>query len=53
MAAEEGLRVSDSVTIPQAEIEFAAIRSQAATEQYVREQYELYDKLVSALGIRQ
>jgi len=31
----------------------AAIRSQAATEQYVREQYELYDKLVSALGIRQ
>jgi tripartite-type tricarboxylate transporter receptor subunit TctC len=31
----------------------AAIRSQAATEQYVREQYELYDKLVTALGIRQ
>ena len=31
----------------------AAIRSQAATEQYVREQYELYDKLVTELGIRQ
>ena len=31
----------------------AAIRSPAATEQYVREQYELYDKLVTALGIRQ
>lgn len=30
-----------------------AIRSQAETEQYVREQYELYDKLVTALGIRQ
>jgi putative tricarboxylic transport membrane protein len=31
----------------------AAIRSPAETEQYVREQYELYDKLVTALGIRQ
>jgi tripartite-type tricarboxylate transporter receptor subunit TctC len=31
----------------------AAIRSPAETEKYVREQYELYDKLVSALGIRQ
>jgi tripartite-type tricarboxylate transporter receptor subunit TctC len=31
----------------------AAIRSPAATEHYVREQYELYDKLVTALGIRQ
>jgi tripartite-type tricarboxylate transporter receptor subunit TctC len=31
----------------------AAIRSPAATGQYVREQYELYDKLVTALGIRQ
>src|SRR5262245_20337610 len=30
-----------------------AIRSQAETEKYVREQYELYDKLVTALGIRQ
>lgn len=31
----------------------AAIRSPAATEQFVREQYELYDRLVTALGIRQ
>ena len=31
----------------------AAIRSPAATEQFVREQYELYDKLIGALGIRQ
>ncbi len=31
----------------------AAIRSPAATGQYVREQYELYDKLVTELGIRQ
>ena len=31
----------------------AAIRSVAETEKYVREQYELYDKLVSSLGIRQ
>ncbi|HKA43404.1 MAG TPA: tripartite tricarboxylate transporter substrate binding protein [Burkholderiales bacterium] len=31
----------------------AAIRSPAETERYVREQYELYDKLVTALGIRQ
>jgi tripartite-type tricarboxylate transporter receptor subunit TctC len=30
-----------------------AIRSPAETERYVREQYELYDKLVTALGIRQ
>ena len=30
-----------------------AIRSPAETEKYVREQYELYDKLVTALGIRQ
>jgi tripartite-type tricarboxylate transporter receptor subunit TctC len=31
----------------------AAIRSPAASEQFVREQYELYDKLVATLGIRQ
>jgi len=31
----------------------AAIRSPAETENYVREQYELYAKLVTALGIRQ
>ena len=31
----------------------AAIRSQAETERFVREQYELYDKLVTTLGIRQ
>jgi tripartite-type tricarboxylate transporter receptor subunit TctC len=31
----------------------AAIRSPADTERYVKEQFELYDKLVSALGIRQ
>jgi tripartite-type tricarboxylate transporter receptor subunit TctC len=31
----------------------AAIRSPAESEQFVREQYELYDKLISALGIRQ
>lgn len=31
----------------------AAIRSPAETEKFVREQYELYDKLVGALGIRQ
>ncbi len=31
----------------------AAIRSPAETEKYVREQYELYDKLVTLLGIRQ
>jgi tripartite-type tricarboxylate transporter receptor subunit TctC len=31
----------------------AAIRSQAETERFVREQFELYDKLVGALGIRQ
>jgi tripartite-type tricarboxylate transporter receptor subunit TctC len=31
----------------------AAIRSPAETEKYIREQYELYDKLVTALGIRQ
>ena len=30
-----------------------AIRSAAETEKYVREQYELYDKLIGALGIRQ
>jgi tripartite-type tricarboxylate transporter receptor subunit TctC len=30
-----------------------AIRSAADTEKYVREQYELYDKLIGALGIRQ
>jgi len=30
-----------------------AIRTQAETEQFVREQYELYDKLVGTLGIRQ
>lgn len=31
----------------------AAIRSPAETEKFVREQYELYSKLVSLLGIRQ
>jgi tripartite-type tricarboxylate transporter receptor subunit TctC len=31
----------------------AAIRSPADTERFVREQYELYDKLVGTLGIRQ
>lgn len=31
----------------------AAIRPPAETERFVREQYELYDKLVTALGIRQ
>lgn len=31
----------------------AAIRSPVETEKYVREQYELYDKLVTSLGIRQ
>ena len=31
----------------------AAIRSPAETEKFVREQYELYDKLVGTLGIRQ
>jgi tripartite-type tricarboxylate transporter receptor subunit TctC len=31
----------------------AAIRSPEATERFVREQYELYDKLVTSLGIRQ
>jgi tripartite-type tricarboxylate transporter receptor subunit TctC len=31
----------------------AAIRSPAETEKFVREQYELYDKLVGMLGIRQ
>jgi tripartite-type tricarboxylate transporter receptor subunit TctC len=31
----------------------AAIRSPAETERFVREQYELYDKLVATLGIRQ
>jgi len=30
-----------------------AIRSAADTEKYVREQYELYDRLIGALGIRQ
>jgi len=30
-----------------------AIRSQAETERYVREQYELYEKLATSLGIRQ
>ena len=30
-----------------------AIRSAADTEKYVREQYELYDKLITTLGIRQ
>jgi tripartite-type tricarboxylate transporter receptor subunit TctC len=30
-----------------------AIRSATDTEKYVREQYELYDKLIGALGIRQ
>lgn len=31
----------------------ASIRSPAETEKYVREQFELYDKLASALGIKQ
>jgi tripartite-type tricarboxylate transporter receptor subunit TctC len=31
----------------------AAIRSPADTERFVREQFELYDRLVTALGIRQ
>jgi tripartite-type tricarboxylate transporter receptor subunit TctC len=31
----------------------AAIRSPAETEKFVREQYELYDRLVTLLGIRQ
>jgi tripartite-type tricarboxylate transporter receptor subunit TctC len=31
----------------------AAIRSPAESEQFVREQYELYDKLITNLGIRQ
>ena len=31
----------------------AAIRSPAESERFVREQYELYDKLVGTLGIRQ
>lgn len=31
----------------------AAIRSPAESEQFVREQYELYDKLITVLGIRQ
>ena len=31
----------------------AAIRSPAETERFVREQYELYNKLVTSLGIRQ
>ncbi len=31
----------------------AAIRSPAETEKFVHEQYELYDKLVTSLGIRQ
>jgi tripartite-type tricarboxylate transporter receptor subunit TctC len=30
-----------------------AIRSPADTERYVKEQYELYDRLITALGIRQ
>ena len=31
----------------------AAIRSPAESDQFVREQYELYDKLITTLGIRQ
>jgi tripartite-type tricarboxylate transporter receptor subunit TctC len=31
----------------------AAIRSPAASHKFVQEQYELYDKLVTTLGIRQ
>jgi hypothetical protein len=31
----------------------AAIRLPAETEHYVREQYELHSKLVTALGVRQ
>jgi tripartite-type tricarboxylate transporter receptor subunit TctC len=31
----------------------AAIRSPTETERFVREQFELYDKLVGTLGIRQ
>jgi tripartite-type tricarboxylate transporter receptor subunit TctC len=30
-----------------------AIRSPAETEKFVREQYELYDRLVTTLGVRQ
>ena len=30
-----------------------AIRSAAETEKYVREQYDLYDRLIAVLGIRQ
>jgi tripartite-type tricarboxylate transporter receptor subunit TctC len=30
-----------------------AIRSPSDTERYVREQYELYDKLITTLGLRQ
>jgi len=29
------------------------VRSPVETEIYVREQFELYDKLVTALGVRQ
>jgi tripartite-type tricarboxylate transporter receptor subunit TctC len=31
----------------------AAIRSPAETEKFVREQFEVYDKLIGSLGIRQ